>query len=151
MKYVLITSISTKCRLLTHKVNFVVTTAFRYALRATYFITQRAEAHLLGATQRKSNLSTAFARRGEIKSILLGNMVNAIVSHIKSLRSKQGLRLCSLRRIIGTAMPVRGVYKKTMANLFDDWLLRDYTYFATQNDDFSARNKQNRITEEESK
>ncbi len=37
MKYVLITSISTKCRLLTHKVNFVVTTAFRYALRATYF------------------------------------------------------------------------------------------------------------------
>ncbi len=51
MKYVLITSIPAKCRLLTSKVNFVVTTAFCYALRATYFITQRAETHLVGATQ----------------------------------------------------------------------------------------------------
>ncbi|MCQ2114517.1 MAG: hypothetical protein MJY52_05580 [Bacteroidaceae bacterium] len=134
-----------------NKFTLDVCTSSRLLKQYHKFCTQRAEAHLSGATQRKSNLSTAFARRGEIKSILLGNMVNAIVSHIKSLRSKQGLRLCSLRRIIGTAMPVRGVYKKTMANLFDDWLLRDYTYFATQNDDFSARNKQNRITEEESK
>ena len=52
MKYELTPSISAKCGLLTSKVNFVVTIAFRYALRATYFITQRAEAHLLGATQR---------------------------------------------------------------------------------------------------
>ena len=51
MKYVLTTSIPTKCRLLTSKVNFVVTTAFCYALRATYFITQRAEAQLVGAAQ----------------------------------------------------------------------------------------------------
>ncbi len=51
MKYELTTSISAKCRLLTSKVNFVVTTAYCYALRATYFITQRAEAHLSGATQ----------------------------------------------------------------------------------------------------
>ncbi len=51
MKYALTASIPTKCRLLTSKVNFVVTTAFRYALRASYFITQRAEAHLVGATQ----------------------------------------------------------------------------------------------------
>ncbi|MCQ2113848.1 MAG: hypothetical protein MJY52_02150 [Bacteroidaceae bacterium] len=59
----------------------------------------------------------------------------------KSLRSKQGLRLCSLRRIIGTAMPVRGVERKTMANSFDDWLLKNYTNFVEQNDDSSARNK----------
>ncbi len=54
MKYKLTTSISAKCGLLTSKVNFVVATAYCYALRATYFITQRAEAHLLGATQRKN-------------------------------------------------------------------------------------------------
>ncbi len=52
MKYELTPSITAKCRLLTSKVNFVVTIAFCYALCATYFITQRAEAHLLGATQR---------------------------------------------------------------------------------------------------
>ncbi len=51
MKYELTTSISAKCRLLTSKVNFVVTIAFRYALRATYFITQRAEAQLSVAAQ----------------------------------------------------------------------------------------------------
>ena len=56
------------------------------------FCTQRAEAHLLGATQRKSNLSTAFARRGEIKKILLVNMINAIVSHIKSLCERHKTR-----------------------------------------------------------
>ncbi len=48
------------------------------------FCTQRAEAPK-GATQRKSNFCKAFARRGEIKKILLVNMINAIVSHIKSL------------------------------------------------------------------
>ncbi len=69
MKYELTPSISAKCGLLTSKVNFVVTTAFRYALRATYFITQakalnvlllatkrdlslQRSAHLSGATQR---------------------------------------------------------------------------------------------------
>ncbi len=52
MKYELIPSISAKCRMFTSKVNFVVTIAFRYAFCATYFITQRAEAHLSGATQR---------------------------------------------------------------------------------------------------
>ena len=67
-------------------------------------------------------------------------MVNAVVNHIKTLRSNRRLRLCSLRRIIGTVMPVREVYKKTMANLFEDWLLIDYTYFVKQNDDSSARN-----------
>ncbi|MBQ0062953.1 MAG: hypothetical protein KBS94_02855 [Prevotella sp.] len=51
MKYVLTASISAKCRLFTSKVNFVVNIAFCYALRALYFITQRAEAHLSGATQ----------------------------------------------------------------------------------------------------
>ena len=39
-----------------------------------------------GATQRKSNFCKAFARRGGIKKILVVDMVNAIVSHIKSLR-----------------------------------------------------------------
>ncbi len=51
MKYALTASIAAKCRLLTSKVNFVVNIAFRYALRATYFITQRAEAQLSVATQ----------------------------------------------------------------------------------------------------
>ncbi len=46
--------------------------------------------------------------------------------------------LCSLRRIIGTAMPVRGVERKTMANSFDDWLLKNYTNFVEQNDDSST-------------
>ena len=50
------------------------------------FCTQRAEAHLLGATQKKSNFCKAFARRGGIKKILMADMVNAIVSHIKTLR-----------------------------------------------------------------
>ncbi|MCQ2114359.1 MAG: hypothetical protein MJY52_04780 [Bacteroidaceae bacterium] len=53
MKYELTPSISAKCGLLTSKVNFVVTIAFRYALCATYFITQRAEAQALLAAQRK--------------------------------------------------------------------------------------------------
>ena len=51
MKYKLTTSIFAKCRLLTPKVNFVVTIALCCALRAVYFITQRAEAPK-GATQR---------------------------------------------------------------------------------------------------
>ncbi len=44
MKYKLTTSIFAKCRLLTPKVNFVVTIAYCCAFRAVYFITQRAEA-----------------------------------------------------------------------------------------------------------
>ncbi|MBQ0085204.1 MAG: hypothetical protein KBS65_03065 [Prevotella sp.] len=64
----------------------------------------------ISLSQRKSNFCKAFARRGGIKKILVADMVNAIVSHIKSLRSNRRLRLCSLRKIIVTAMPVRGVY-----------------------------------------
>ncbi|MBQ0085066.1 MAG: hypothetical protein KBS65_02355 [Prevotella sp.] len=44
-----------------------------------------------GATQRKSNFYKAFARRGGIKKILVVDMVNAIVSHIKTLRSNHRL------------------------------------------------------------
>ncbi len=91
MKYKLTTSIFAKCRLLTLKVNFVVTIAYCYALRATYFITQRAEAPK-GATQRKSNFCKAFARRGGIKKILVADIVNAIVSHIKSLRETKKIQ-----------------------------------------------------------
>ena len=74
-----------------------VCTSSRLLKQSHKFCTQRAEAPK-GATQRKSNFCKAFARRGEIKKILLVNMINAIVSHIKTLRSKQGLRLCSLHR-----------------------------------------------------
>ena len=66
MKYVLTASIHAKCELFTSKINFVVTNALRYALRATYFITQRAEAHLAGATQRKECLSLALSHREEV-------------------------------------------------------------------------------------
>ncbi len=73
MKYELTTSISTKYRLFTSKVNFAVTIAFRYALRATYFITQRAEAHLLGATQRKEASPQPTPKgKGVSKSLPLG-------------------------------------------------------------------------------
>ncbi|MCQ2114483.1 MAG: hypothetical protein MJY52_05410 [Bacteroidaceae bacterium] len=94
MKYELTTSISTKYRLFTSKVNFAVTIAFRYALRATYFITQRAEAHLLGATQRKEASPQPSPKgKGVSKSLPLGGDLEEA-----TLRSKQGLRLCSLRR-----------------------------------------------------
>ncbi len=55
------------------------------------FFTQRAETHLIGGTQRKSNFCKAFARRGGIKKILVADMVNVIVSHIKTLRSNHRL------------------------------------------------------------
>ena len=90
MKYELTTSITAKCGLLTSKVNFVVTIAFRYALRATYFITQRAEAHLKVL---RRGLSSMRRKTQEIRKL-----ENQITGEIKSLRSKQGLRLCSPRR-----------------------------------------------------
>ncbi len=52
---------------------------------------QSAEAHLVGATQRKSNFCKAFARRGGIKKILVADMVNVIVSHIKTLRETKNV------------------------------------------------------------
>ncbi|MBQ0085812.1 MAG: hypothetical protein KBS65_06195, partial [Prevotella sp.] len=49
-----------------------------------------------GATQRKSNFCKAFARRGGIKKILVVDMVNAIVSHIKTLRETK--KNCETKR-----------------------------------------------------
>ncbi len=115
MKYELTTSISAKCGLLTSKVNFVVTIAFRYALCATYFITQakalnvlllatkrdlslQRSAHLLGAAQRDSSLRREIQKLRQLGTQEIRKLENQITGEIKSLRSKQGLRLCSLRR-----------------------------------------------------
>ncbi len=85
MKYKLTTSISAKCRLLTSKVNFVVTIAYCYALRATYFITQRAEAHLLGATQ-------SFPKKGKLI------IESSFIPLCTPLKDKYLCALCSLRK-----------------------------------------------------
>ncbi|MBQ0086012.1 MAG: hypothetical protein KBS65_07245 [Prevotella sp.] len=70
-----------------NKFTLDVCTPSRLPKQSPEFCTQRAEAQALLATQRKSNFSKAFARRGGIKKILVADMVYAIVSHIKTLRS----------------------------------------------------------------
>ncbi len=50
-----------------NKFTLDVCTSSRLLKQYNKFCTQRTEAHLLGATQRNSNLSPAFARGGRIK------------------------------------------------------------------------------------
>ena len=91
-----------------NKFTLYVCPTLRLLKQSHEFCTQRAEAHLVGATQRKSNFSKAFARRGGIKKILVVDMVNAIVSHIKTLRETKKLRDKKNRK---TAKPYNQITK----------------------------------------
>ncbi len=73
-----------------NKFTLDVCTPSRLLKQSHEFCTQRAEAHLLGATQRKKAYPQPLPK-GRVQKILVADMVNAIVSHIKTLRSNRRL------------------------------------------------------------
>ncbi|MCQ2114357.1 MAG: hypothetical protein MJY52_04770 [Bacteroidaceae bacterium] len=81
-----------------NKFTLDVCTPSRLLKQSHEFCTQRAEAHLIGATQRDSSLRREILKLRQLGTQEIRKLENQITGEIKSLRSKQGLRLCSPRR-----------------------------------------------------